>query len=684
MNVPSFLKDKPNWLVWNFEAAAGSGKPRKIPHYADGGRRHGRNGRAADRQRLVCFDDALEAAAKMDMAGVGFALIEGDGVVALDIDHCVYDDGSVNPEVERLVVGTYAERSPSGKGVRAFFQGDLGNGKDLTGEYGFEVFSSTGFVTVTGDVLDVCALTGAEDTVAPVPPRVEAVCRKRFQRLGYATAPDVLLTLEPVVGLSDGQLRQLLDGLDPDMPYPQWAQVGMALHHETDGHGFDLWLAWSAQGGKFVDEADLQYHWDSFGQQQTAPVTARTLMKLAKDNSVKFDPDAATDADFEAIEEGCSAIARPVADGGSGKFKSGERLEDAGLMATPEDNGGSRESDDAERFAVVDAAEFAQGEATPWLIKGVLPKADLGVIYGESGSGKSFFASDMAFALARGIEWRGRKTRKCRVVYVVAEGGGGFRKRLSAYQLHHGIDLKDVDFGVIHAAPDFLQGKDVVAVAKAIKAWGGADLVILDTFAQVMPGANENAGEDVGKALRHCRQINRFLGAMVLLVHHSGKNASKGARGWSGLRAASDFEMEVLKTDSGRMARVTKQKDGDEHGEWGFDLTVIPVGTDEDGDVVDSCVLSEAALPAPKAKAEKPLFGGGREQLLLTVVGEFALAQSAGIEVDAVLDECVARTLPPENGRKDSRRGNFKVTLRKMLAHEDCPFFEENGCLEMY
>jgi putative DNA primase/helicase len=70
MNVPSLLKDKPNWLVWSFEAAAGSGKPRKIPHYADGGRRHGRNGRAADRQRLVCFDDALEAAAKMDMAGV--------------------------------------------------------------------------------------------------------------------------------------------------------------------------------------------------------------------------------------------------------------------------------------------------------------------------------------------------------------------------------------------------------------------------------------------------------------------------------------------------------------------------------------------------------------------------------------------------------------------------------------
>lgn len=683
MNVPSSLKDKPNWLVWSFEAAAGSGKPRKIPYYADGRRRHGKNGRAADRQRLVCFDEALQAVDRLGMAGVGFAPLAGSNVVALDFDNCIGVDGSVNAEVLRLVAGTYAEVSPSGKGVRAFFSGDLGNGKDLTGEYGFEVFSSSGFVTVTGDALDLCALLGAENTVAPVPKRVEDVCRKRFQRLGYATAPDPLEVCAPGVGLSDGQLRQLLDALDPDMSYPQWLMVGMALHHETEGHGFDLWLEWSARGGKFVSEADLQYHWHSFGRQQTAPVTARLLMKLAKNAGVKFDPDAASDADFVALDDGCSAIARPDADGGSRNCTSGERLDAAGLMATPEADGGSRDSDAGGRFAVVDAAEFAHGEPTSWLIKGVLPRADLGVIYGESGSGKSFFAADMALALARGIEWRGRKTRKCRVVYVAAEGGGGFRKRLLAYQLHHGMDWQDVHFGVIHAAPDFLQGKEVVEVAQAIKAWGGADLVILDTFAQVLPGANENAGEDVGKALRHCRQLNRFLGAMVLLIHHSGKDASKGARGWSGLRAAADFEMEVLKGDGGRQARVTKQKDGDDHGAWGFDLAVVPVGFDEDGDAVDSCVVVEAAIVAKAAK-EKPVFAGRRELVILEVVGEMALAQSAGIEVDAVLDACVARTPPPEAGKKDYRRHNFRNTLSRMLEHELCPFFEVDGCLEMF
>jgi hypothetical protein len=50
----------------------------------------------------------------------------------------------------------------------------------------------------------------------------------------------------------------------------------------------------------------------------------------------------------------------------------------------------------------------------------------------------------------------------------------------------------------------------------------------------------------MGLALSHCKHIYEVTGAIVLLVHHSGKDAAKGARGWSGIRAAADTEIEIV------------------------------------------------------------------------------------------------------------------------------------------
>jgi putative DNA primase/helicase len=118
------------WLVWRFEPNENpGGKPRKVPYYIAGGRRQGVQGSPEDRARLVTFDAARVAAARQGMDGVGYALLPGCGVVALDFDRCV-TDGALHPKVRALLADTYAEYSPSGEGVRAFFAGELGNDKD--------------------------------------------------------------------------------------------------------------------------------------------------------------------------------------------------------------------------------------------------------------------------------------------------------------------------------------------------------------------------------------------------------------------------------------------------------------------------------------------------------------------------------------------------------------------------
>lgn len=648
IQCPDVLRSLPGWLMWRLEFHDGEAKPRKVPFYTSGARRHGVQGRPEDRQRLTTFDAARAAAARKGMDGIGFAPMPEWGITALDFDNCV-DGGGLHPEVERIVAGTYAEFSPSGTGVRAFVRGDLGNRKDHGAPFGFETFSSKGFVTFSGNRLEITDLTDSANTVADASEELRLLCIQRFGRAQPAEAASA--GDAPPLGLTREQLQEALDVLDPSMGHDPWLRIGMALHHETSGEAFDLWDGWSAGGAQYPGRDVLLARWDSFGRGGQRPTTAHALVRMANDNGAHLEIAAAEASDdFDVVE---------VTKGENSPQKS------------------------PQRFQVVAAHEFAAGKPPGWLIRGVLPAADLIVLYGEPGTGKSFVALDMAAAIARGIEWRGHRSKRCRVVFIVAEGSGGFRMRLRAYSAKHGVPLEDLDIGVIGDAPNLLLKEDALDVCKAIIAAGGADLLIIDTWAQVTPGGNENSGEDMGKALAHCRGIRRATGAPVLLVHHSGKDASKGARGWSGLKGAADAEIELQRLPTGRVIRLSKQKDGQDGLMWGFDLVEIPVGQDDEGEVVTSMFVAEAALPAVQQVGALKRRLGRWESLVVEVINEFARAQTAGIEIQAVIDEAAGRGPKPEDGKRDTRKQHAKRALEALVNEPDSPYLIEDGCLSI-
>lgn len=299
-------------------------------------------------------------------------------------------------------------------------------------------------------------------------------------------------------------------------------------------------------------------------------------------------------------------------------------------------------------------------------MKGVLPRAELGVLFGESGSGKSFLALDIALALDAGEPWRGRATRRGRVVYIAAEGAGGFRNRLKAAAADRGLSLDAIGMGVIADAPNMMEKTDALDVAKAIKAAGGADLVIVDTWAQVTPGSNENSGEDMGRALSHCKGIRRATGAMVLLVHHSGKDSSKGARGWSGLRAAADVELEVLRDQDARSVSVTKMKDGEDGAEYAFRLETVVLGLDEDGEEVTSCVVRHAEGRVERSKRTPK---GTVERIVVNVLTE-ALGSAMGGLVDRTLlmEGVIAQMTGPGEGKKDRRSERASRAIESLVG----------------
>ncbi|MCL4183096.1 MAG: AAA family ATPase [Burkholderiaceae bacterium] len=320
------------------------------------------------------------------------------------------------------------------------------------------------------------------------------------------------------------------------------------------------------------------------------------------------------------------------------------------------------------RLQIVPAAEFARGDGVGWSVKHVLPRSGLAVIYGAPGSGKSFFALDLVAAIGRGVAWRGRKVRKGRAVYVAAEGAGGFRARMKAYTTEHGIE--GLELGVVADAPNFFTGAgDARLLAARVQEWGGADVVVVDTLAASSAGADENTGKDMNAIIGRMAELQAATGALVVLIHHSGKDESKGARGWSGLKAAVDTEIEVSRPnedDPIRVARVTKQKDGESGAVFPFSLRAVGLGADADGEPITSCVVETAdevpvkrARPTAAAAERRPR--GQYQQVAHTLI-----AAGGAVAFDEVLDAIVAKMPPPE-GKRDQRAKNARAEIEKLI-----------------
>ena len=456
VRVPEPLRAIPGWLIWRYEHFAGEAKPRKIPFWADGTRRHGTQGGPQDRDRLTTFVAAQDAAIRAGFDGVGFAPLADFGYVFLDFDACVDVHGNMPKEVEDIVNRTYAEYSPSGKGIRAVLKGDLGNHKShaTPDQYGFETFSSTGFVTFTGNILPIVDVLGYEDRIAEVDENTKDLCERRFgTSAGAAFDPDDFMAgREPKLGLDVRQMEELLSHLDPSMGREPWLRVGMALHHECDGDdtGFELWDEWSSEGETYPGTEALRYQWESFkpapGKRQ---VTMASVIKMAKEAGYRPSEAASREEVLAKVE--------------------------AIMAELPKKSAG--------RFGPVPIYDLTQREPMGWLIKSVLPKAELGILFGASGSGKTFVALDLAFSIARGIAWRNRRTTRGKVVMIAAEGGSGLGKRAEAYAQFHGFDLRSVpELQVITAAPNFLDSDDISEVIAEIKNLGDVDLIVTDTL----------------------------------------------------------------------------------------------------------------------------------------------------------------------------------------------------------
>jgi putative DNA primase/helicase len=573
--VPDELRSLKSWLIWKRIPVPGK-KDRKVPMYVSGPTRHGEQGSAADRSNMVTFDEALRAfRERLDVAGIGLAML-GEGITALDFDRCIDESGHIDPDVLALVAETYAEISPSGRGVRAFLRGSMPDRKHDAGKpSGIEVFSGNGFVTVTGRIL-----AGAAQDLAAL---TDAHCAAINARLGGSDAPAIVLK-QSSVEVDDTAIKNLKSALDtiPADARDVWVYIGQCLRSLGDA-GHTLWQDWSKSSAKY-DPADATRVWNSLDAVSKHGIAG----VFTKAKSLGWTRPRANDAPDWLVNAA----------------KSRE-------------------------YRFVHAAELLHPTRVCWLIEQYIEFNTSALLFGASAAGKSFVAIDWACCIATGTPWHGRPVQQGAVFVIAGEGHAGIGRRLRAWELHRQIGLATAPLFISVKPAALISSVSATEVRKAVEkliaSYGKPALIVVDTLARNLGEGDESSAEDMGKYVSNLDDLRTELACTVLTVHHSGHIEQQRARGSSALKAAVDHEFRLTLTQTEqRILECTKSKDSEPTPPLALKLNVITlVDWALDGDEAPtSCVLVPDAATAGGPRGRKPLTGANRiamEELRRTI-----------------------------------------------------------------
>ena len=267
-----------------------------------------------------------------------------------------------------------------------------------------------------------------------------------------------------------------------------------------------------------------------------------------------------------------------------------------------------------------------QDEPVKWLIEGVIPVGAFTALYGPPGSFKSFIALDIAEAIATGRTWMGHGvTEKGAVLYICGEGFGGVGARIKACKQHHQTEDGAPIYVIRHQLNLRASVEDFNALMVAIETLvmeTGIDfkLIVVDTLARAFGGGDENSASDMMQFVVTCGHIQKIVqGAALMILHHSGKDQSRGMRGSSALLGAVDTELELIRFEDSMkgIIRTAKQKDGEDGTRYGFEMVSVelqpPAGSLQIGEPVTSLAVQASEIGEHEDKKNK-----GKSGLKLT------------------------------------------------------------------
>lgn len=597
-NIPTTLKDHPHWLMWRYEenTRTEGGKPLKVPYYVSGYKRGGVLGSDKDRNRLATFEEALAQAEADDFDGVGLAVLPEQDLTIIDLDGCIDDDGVYSEFAETLIEsGSYVERSPSGRGLRAVFKGAMleNTKRNFHIENGerVEVYCGSAYVTFTGNkVSRTRELTKLpRDISHTLKAGLEASGQNTGEGAGSVDGEDGLVSMNarPIPNMTPAQALRVLQALPAKWGSSgegTWFQVAAALHMQFDGsdEGYEVLDTWS-QGRDGYDEEGNRRRWDagfSHTRGKQNVLSMRNLVYEARDAGAKFKKSTLEswglkrEAESKAAE---SDIELPE-----------DALDEVSERAWTPVN--LHEWDTPERPAGV-----------PALVKNWMYEGTVVLFSSHGGGGKSYVSLSFCALAAMGGRWFGEDMKRGRVLYVSGEDGiaevghrlwgicslygftmGEVSEHLDIVDvtpvLHKALYTAGTDYGKTEFTKQYRKLRELVET-------NGYKYVVVDNLSKFYM-ANENARPMVDEFISALAAMASQHGAGVLLVGHDAKAANAAGHGYSGSTAwhnSARARWALGSVNGQRTLMVEKNNYGSAgHGgtwEWDRERSVMAMGT---------------------------------------------------------------------------------------------------------
>jgi hypothetical protein len=215
------------------------------------------------------------------------------------------------------------------------------------------------------------------------------------------------------------------------------------------------------------------------------------------------------------------------------------------------------------RFKLWTLEELESRPPPAWLIPDLFPAEGISMLYGPPGSFKSFLAVHWSATLA---------SLGTPVAYVAGEGATGVTQRVKAWRTLHDVPVT-MPLRIMDSAPWAADDEMKLEFIKELELFKPA-LVVIDTLARTAVGMNENDAKDMGLMVAFLDAIKTHLKCAVLVIHHTGKDESRGMRGSNALEGAVDAAFKVKRNKGLKAVSVicTRQKDAEEREEpWCFE-----------------------------------------------------------------------------------------------------------------
>jgi hypothetical protein len=467
------------------------------------------------------------------------------------------------------------------------------------------------------------------------------------------------------------KLISLLKAISSNCDYETWRNMIWAIESLNWLSSYEYQYIWSASHPNRFDLRALNKLIESY---KPGHFTIGTIIRLAKMNGWSEQKWEAEYANQKIVDD---EFANPASNFtiligdldeelGRDKLQTKNDLPLNKAVNLYELQNSSANEDDYEKIALLTPEQLSSITSSEYIIKNILYENSISAIYGPSMSGKSFLVIDMLACIATGIPWNGHKVKKVPITYLALEGKSGVTNRISAWCKKNNLGTLP-NFRVMIDSIDITDGNQLNNLISSLISHNQTNgILVIDTLNQSAPDIDENSSKDMGKILRALKKLQKATNCHILIVHHTGKDPSKGLRGHSSLLAALDSAIEIKKNLNGRSWEISKSKDGKADLQGFFNLEIIELGVDKDGDKITSCAIC-SNLPNNRIfKKIEPK--GVHQKIALNVINEIFQKIPSSAPKRISIDEAitaVGNRLVVDNKRRGERS---KAAINGLVA----------------